>query len=66
MLQLYTHVTIIELQWHLLLQLLQANGNVEIEEAESINKSYPNFYDHLQKLEQQFNIHNCKSVCLVE
>jgi 5-enolpyruvylshikimate-3-phosphate synthase len=45
---------------------LQANGNVEIEEAESINKSYPNFYDHLQKLEQQFNIHNCKSVCLVE
>ena len=29
---------------------LQANGNVEIEEAESINKSYPNFYDHLQKL----------------
>lgn len=29
---------------------LQANGNLEIEEAESINKSYPNFYDHLQKL----------------
>jgi 3-phosphoshikimate 1-carboxyvinyltransferase len=29
---------------------LQANGNVEIEEADAINKSYPNFYNHLQKL----------------
>jgi 3-phosphoshikimate 1-carboxyvinyltransferase len=29
---------------------LKANGEVEIEEAEAINKSYPDFYEHLQKL----------------
>ena len=29
---------------------LQANGEVEIEDAEAINKSYPNFYEHLQQL----------------
>lgn len=29
---------------------LRANGPVKIEEAEAINKSYPDFYDHLRKL----------------
>ncbi|MES2372667.1 MAG: 3-phosphoshikimate 1-carboxyvinyltransferase [Bacteroidota bacterium] len=29
---------------------LKANGEVVIEEAEAINKSYPDFYDHLKKL----------------
>lgn len=29
---------------------LKADGEVVIEEAEAINKSYPDFYDHLQKL----------------
>jgi 3-phosphoshikimate 1-carboxyvinyltransferase len=29
---------------------LQADGEVEIEEAEAINKSYPDFYEHLKKL----------------
>ena len=29
---------------------LQATGEVTIEEAEAINKSYPDFYQHLQKL----------------
>jgi 3-phosphoshikimate 1-carboxyvinyltransferase len=29
---------------------LQARGNTEIEEANAIAKSYPNFYEHLQKL----------------
>lgn len=29
---------------------LKANHQVVIEDAEAINKSYPNFYDHLQKL----------------
>ncbi len=29
---------------------LKANGDVKIEEAEAINKSYPNFYEHLQLL----------------
>ncbi|MEO5890039.1 MAG: 3-phosphoshikimate 1-carboxyvinyltransferase [Ferruginibacter sp.] len=39
---------------------LKADAPVIIEEAEAINKSYPDFYDHLQKLgatiEQQQNI----------
>jgi 3-phosphoshikimate 1-carboxyvinyltransferase len=29
---------------------LKANGPVEIAEAEAINKSYPNFYEHMQSL----------------
>lgn len=29
---------------------LKADGEVTIQEAEAINKSYPDFYDHLQKL----------------
>ena len=29
---------------------LKAKGNTIIEEAEAINKSYPDFYEHLQKL----------------
>jgi 3-phosphoshikimate 1-carboxyvinyltransferase len=29
---------------------LRANGPVTIEEAEAINKSYPDFYGHLQQL----------------
>ena len=29
---------------------LNANGSVTIEEADAINKSYPNFYEHLQEL----------------
>ncbi len=29
---------------------LQANGEVVIEDADAINKSYPNFYEHLEKL----------------
>jgi 3-phosphoshikimate 1-carboxyvinyltransferase len=29
---------------------LKSNGEVAIEEAEAINKSYPDFYEHLQKL----------------
>jgi len=29
---------------------LKATGETNIEEADAINKSYPNFYEHLQKL----------------
>jgi 3-phosphoshikimate 1-carboxyvinyltransferase len=29
---------------------LTADGPVVIERAEAINKSYPEFYDHLQKI----------------
>jgi 3-phosphoshikimate 1-carboxyvinyltransferase len=29
---------------------LRADGEVSIENAEAINKSYPDFFDHLQKL----------------
>jgi 3-phosphoshikimate 1-carboxyvinyltransferase len=29
---------------------LRAEGNILIEEAQAINKSYPDFYEHLQKL----------------
>ena len=35
---------------------LKANGEVIIEEAEAINKSYPDFYEHLQKLGANINI----------
>ncbi len=34
---------------------LKADGEVVIEEAEAINKSYPEFYDHLQKLGTTIN-----------
>jgi 5-enolpyruvylshikimate-3-phosphate synthase len=29
---------------------LGAEGKTIIQDAEAVNKSYPNFYDHLQKL----------------
>jgi 3-phosphoshikimate 1-carboxyvinyltransferase len=29
---------------------LKAAGDIVIEEAEAINKSYPDFYEHLKKL----------------
>ncbi|MFX8988194.1 3-phosphoshikimate 1-carboxyvinyltransferase, partial [Acinetobacter baumannii] len=29
---------------------LRAEGDTTIQEANAINKSYPNFYEHLQKL----------------
>jgi 3-phosphoshikimate 1-carboxyvinyltransferase len=29
---------------------LKADGDVIIEEAHAVNKSYPDFYQHLQKL----------------
>jgi len=29
---------------------LKADGEVTIEDADAINKSYPDFYDHLQQL----------------
>ncbi|MEJ7587519.1 MAG: 3-phosphoshikimate 1-carboxyvinyltransferase [Ferruginibacter sp.] len=34
---------------------LKANGEIIIEEAEAINKSYPDFYDHLEKLGANIN-----------
>lgn len=34
---------------------LRAEGNTTIEEANAINKSYPNFYEHLQKLGASVN-----------
>jgi 3-phosphoshikimate 1-carboxyvinyltransferase len=35
---------------------LKADGSVTIAEAEAINKSYPNFYDHLMQLGAKVNI----------
>ncbi|HEX9512351.1 MAG TPA: 3-phosphoshikimate 1-carboxyvinyltransferase [Puia sp.] len=35
---------------------LRASGEVVIEEAEAINKSYPDFYEHLQKLGAAVNV----------
>lgn len=35
---------------------LRANGDVKIEEAEAINKSYPNFYEHLKSLGVNLNL----------
>jgi len=29
---------------------LKANGQVTIDDAEAVNKSYPQFWEHLQKL----------------
>ena len=36
---------------------LKAKGIVEIEDADAINKSYPNFYEHLQSLGAKISIH---------
>jgi 3-phosphoshikimate 1-carboxyvinyltransferase len=35
---------------------LRANGEVDIEDAEAVSKSYPNFYEHLQLLNGIVNI----------
>lgn len=37
---------------------LGANGPVTIEDAEAINKSYPEFYMHLQQMDANLNIYN--------
>jgi 3-phosphoshikimate 1-carboxyvinyltransferase len=37
---------------------LQANGDTIIEEAEAVNKSYPNFYQHLQLLNAAVSLNN--------
>lgn len=37
---------------------LKADGNVIIEEAEAVNKSYPQFWKHLQKLNAQLSLDN--------
>ena len=37
---------------------LKANGETVIEEAEAINKSYPNFYEHLQLLNAAVSLTN--------
>ncbi len=50
MVQLFIHATIIVLPWHVQLPHLKANGNTIIEEADAINKSYPDFYEHLASL----------------
>jgi 3-phosphoshikimate 1-carboxyvinyltransferase len=36
---------------------LKASGIVDITDAEAINKSYPNFYEHLQSLGAKISIH---------
>ena len=35
---------------------LRAKGPVQIEEAEAVNKSYPDFYDHLRQLQAKLEI----------
>jgi 3-phosphoshikimate 1-carboxyvinyltransferase len=35
---------------------LRAGGSVTIEEAQAINKSYPDFYEHLQQLGAQVDV----------
>lgn len=37
---------------------LKANGETVIEEAEAVNKSYPNFYEHLQLLHASVTLNN--------
>jgi 3-phosphoshikimate 1-carboxyvinyltransferase len=37
---------------------LKASGDTTIEEAEAINKSYPNFYEHLQLLNATVSLNN--------
>jgi 3-phosphoshikimate 1-carboxyvinyltransferase len=39
---------------------LKATGETIIEEAEAINKSYPNFYEHLQQLNADVSLNNQK------
>jgi 3-phosphoshikimate 1-carboxyvinyltransferase len=39
---------------------LKATGETIIEEAEAINKSYPNFYEHLQLLNADVSLNNKK------
>ncbi len=39
---------------------LKASGETIIEEAEAINKSYPNFYEHLQLLNATISLNNQK------
>jgi 3-phosphoshikimate 1-carboxyvinyltransferase len=37
---------------------LRANGQVTIEEAEAVNKSYPDFWNHLQRLNVNVSLSN--------
>ena len=37
---------------------LKANGKTVIEEAEAINKSYPDFYEHLKLLNAYVSLNN--------
>lgn len=37
---------------------LQAKGDTVIEEGEAINKSYPDFYEHIQMLNADLSLHN--------
>jgi 3-phosphoshikimate 1-carboxyvinyltransferase len=37
---------------------LKATGKIIVEEAEAINKSYPNFYEHLQLLNADVSLIN--------
>ncbi len=39
---------------------LKANGETVIAEAEAVNKSYPNFYEHLQLLNADVNLEDIK------
>lgn len=41
---------------------LKASGSTEIEEAQAINKSYPDFYSHLQKLGATVSVNHTTSV----
>lgn len=41
---------------------LRASGNTTIEEAQAVNKSYPDFYSHIQQLGAQVNIVRNKEV----
>ena len=37
---------------------LKADGNIMIDDAEAVNKSYPEFYQHLQKLNAGVSLNN--------
>lgn len=37
---------------------LKADGDVHIEDAEAVNKSYPEFYNHLRKLNAEVSLNN--------
>ena len=41
---------------------LNANGETVIEEAEAVNKSYPNFYEHIQSLGAQIKIESASFI----